>query len=132
MDHVTGKVWFAFLGAPIAWSAALLVGYALVAHGCYPSSDPLDFAGGYGWRYASGVVTGVMLIIALSALTLAWRLVTTTPDGRIGVQRAFARAEAGGVPRYLAVAGLLIGLVFTALIVFNAVALILEPTCRFA
>jgi hypothetical protein len=131
MDTVDGKVWFAFLGAAAAWSVQLIVGYALVSHGCYPSSDPL-MLGAYGWRYGAGIVTLVTLFIAILSLSLAWRLVTSTPDRPVGFETGLALADAGGVVRYLSFAGVIIGIVFTAMIVFNGLAIILEPTCRFA
>src|SRR5581483_2748271 len=95
MDHVDGKIWYAFLGAPLAWSLQLIIGYAMVAHACYPNMDPLNFAGAGGARIT-------------------------------------AQVGGDGVARYLSIAGVLTGIVFTLLIVFNLIALIVEPTCRFA
>ncbi|HZS59276.1 MAG TPA: hypothetical protein VFA43_08410 [Gemmatimonadaceae bacterium] len=119
MDHVDGKIWYAFLGAPLAWSLQLIIGYAMVAHACYPNMDPLNFAGAGGARITATIVTVVTLIIAIVALGTARQLVTAQVGG-------------DGVARYLSIAGILTGIVFTLLIVFNLIALIVEPTCRFA
>ncbi len=119
MDHVDGKIWYAFLGAPLAWSLQLIIGYAMVAHACYPSMDPLNFAGAPGARITAEIVTVVTLVMAIAALAMARQLVT---------------AQVGGesVSRYLSMAGVLTGIVFTLLIVFNLLALVFEPICRFA
>lgn len=119
MDHVDGKIWYAFLGAPLAWSLQLIIGYAMVAHACYPSMDPLNFLGADGARVTAGIVAIITLLMAIFALSLARRLVT-------------AQAGTDGVARYLSMAGVLTGVVFTLLIAFNLIALIVEPTCRFA
>ena len=132
MDHVAPKVWFACVGAAIAWSLQLIIGYALLAHACYPGSEPLDFAAAIGARAAAATVTALTLIIALAALTTAVRLVTAWEGESIRFGKAAALADQDGVPRYLAFAGILIGIVFSLLIVFNGLALILEATCRFA
>lgn len=126
------KLWFAFLGAAVAWSLQLIIGYALLAHACYPSAEPLNLLGAYSARIAAGIVTAVTFVISVWSLALACRLVTTTNGRRIGFAEAAAVSDADGVPRYLATAGVLIGIVFTLLIIFNALALIIEPTCRFA
>lgn len=119
MDHVDGKIWYAFLGAPLAWSLQLIIGYAMVAHACYPGMDPLNYLGAGGARITTVIVTLVTLIMAIAALATARRLVTV----QTGTE---------SVSRYLSMAGVLTGIVFTLLIVFNLVALIVEPTCRFA
>lgn len=119
MDHVDSKIWYAFLGAPLAWSLQLIIGYATVAHACYPGMDPLNFSGAGGARITAVIVTIVTLIMAIAALATARRLVT-------------AQAGSENVARYLSMAGILTGVVFSLLIVFNLLALIVEPTCRFA
>lgn len=126
------KLWFAFLGAAAAWSLQLIIGYAMLAHACYPSGDPLDMLSAYGARIAVAIVTAVTFVIACAALASAWRLVTVTNGRRIGFGEAAMVSDDDGIPRYLATAGVLIGIVFTLLIIFNGLALILEPTCRFA
>ncbi len=129
---VTLKVWFAFFGSAAAWSVQLLVGYALLAHTCYPQTDPLLLPTAAGFRSAAAAVTVITLIIALAALTLARQLVVATIGHRMSFAQAAAVSDENGIPRYLAFAGVLIGIVFTLLIVFNGIALMLEPTCRFA
>jgi hypothetical protein len=129
---VTAKNWFAFLGAALAWSLQLIIGYAVLAHACYPRGEPLDFAAQYGARTEAAIVTVITLVIAVAALVLAWRLVTFTIGRPMGYDEAVAVSGENGVPRYLAVAGVLIGIVFTLAVVFNGLAIILEPTCRFS
>ncbi len=129
---VTSKVWFAFFGAAAAWSVQLIVGYALLAHACYPQADPLLLPTAAGFRSAAGVVTVITLVVALAALSLAWRLVVATEGRRMNFADAAAVSDEGGIPRYLAFAGVLIGIIFTLAVVFNGIALIIEPTCRFA
>jgi hypothetical protein len=126
------KTWFAFLGAAAAWSIQLILGYALLSHACYPQSEPLLSPTAGGFPIAAIVIEIVTLLIALAALLMAWRLVNTTIGRPIGFAEAAAISGENGVPRYLAVAGVLIGTVFTLLIIFNGLALILEPTCRFS
>lgn len=119
MDHVDGKVWFAFLGAPLAWSLQLIIGYAILAHACYPNMEPLNFVAASGARTTAAFVIIATLVIALAALGMARQLIAAT-------------AGADTVPHYLARAGVLTGTVFSLLIAFNLLALILQPTCRFA
>jgi hypothetical protein len=126
------KNWFAFLGAALAWSLQLIIGYAVLAHACFPRGDPLDFAGQYGARAGAAIVTVITLAIAILSLALAWRLVTVTIGRRMSFAEATAVSGENGVPRYLAVAGVLVGIVFTLALVFNGLAIILEPTCRFS
>jgi hypothetical protein len=126
------KTWFAFLGAAVAWSVQLILGYALLSHTCYPQGEPLLSPTQGGFSVAAVIVEIVTLLVALAALGMAWRLVGLTIGRPVGFSEAAAISDDDGVPRYLAVAGVLIGIVFTLLIVFNGLALILEPTCRFS
>jgi hypothetical protein len=106
-------LWFAFLGGPIAWSAHLLASYPLVSVACrLDTALPLH------------LITGVTAAIAAAAgITgaLAYRRVRHGGSGGIG--DAYARA------RFMALAGLTMGLFFTFVIFVEGLPPMLHDPC---
>jgi hypothetical protein len=124
-------LWFAFLGAPLAWSIQELAGYAMMAHVCFPRSEAVVPADGTAVRGLAIALTLVCLIAALWALRSAARGVArTTPESRAGWEQAALASDRTDVWRYLAFSGIIMGSVFSCLIVYNLLALVLEPVCR--
>lgn len=121
--HSYGAVWFAFLGAPAAWTAYELLSYAITAHGCYPLGQPLAPDARAGWT-AALIVTIVCLIVSLAAFATAIRLWRTMRPASAGTTAAAAlESERGAVLRYMAFIGIAFGVLFSGLIVFGLVAL---------
>jgi len=124
-------MWFGFLGAPAAWSVQELVSYMLVAHTCYPNTDPLTAPlSGAAWPAAVGV-TAAMLLLSLGALAVAWRDTARLLGGQNNYALKSAESHRRTARVYLAFGGVLFGAIFTGLITYNLIALIFEPACRF-
>lgn len=122
-------LWFGLFGAPLVWSLQLLVNYALVAHACYPRSEPraTPVFGGL-WTFTL-VASLVALAVALGAGGTAWR------SWRIS--RHEHRGDAGeslevgeGRTRFMALAGMLMSGIFLLGIVMAAIPLFLVTPCE--
>ena len=121
-------LWFGFLGAPAAWSIQELVSYILMAHACYPSVDPNFGANPAAAWIATMVVSIVLLLMALAALGVSVREVSRLVT-RSNYGEASAETHRGSAAPYLAFSGLLFGSLFTALIIYNGIALLAEHAC---
>jgi len=124
-----GAAWFAFLGAPAAWTVYELCAYAITAHACYPMDHLLDTASAGGAWTVSLVITIVTLIVALIALGTAVRVWSETRH-RPAEQRPGGDPERAAVFRYMAFMGIPFGALFSALIIFGVVALFAVRACR--
>ncbi len=119
-----GALWFGLFGAPLVWSLQLLMSYALVAHACYPASEPMatPVVGGL-WTLV--LVAGlVALVVALAAGGTAWRSWRTTRAEHPGDEDALLEVGEGRT-RFMALAGMLLSGVFLLGIILNAVPLFL-------
>jgi hypothetical protein len=124
-------LWFGFLGAPLAWSVQELASYAMMAHVCKPRGEALIPAEGAVVRGIALAVTAACLIIALFALRHAARDVgQTTPEWRSSWEEAALVSDRTDAWRYLSFSGIIMGAIFACLIVYNLLALLLEPACR--
>ena len=122
--------WFAFLGAPAAWSVQELASYSLTAHACYPMDRPLAMpSSGAAWT-ATFIITVAALVVALLAFGSAVRIWgDLRRAARTTGEEAVHDAERGAVARYLAFIGIPFGALFSAIIVFGLVALLVLPAC---
>jgi hypothetical protein len=126
-------LWFGLLGAAAAWSVQSIVAYALIAHSCYPRTEPLVEPSLRGTWILSLGATSLALLTALGSLGVSLRLwrervpATSAVEGD-WTEEADEPVE-GGAGRYLAFSGLLLGAIFTALIAYNAIAILLVPVC---
>jgi hypothetical protein len=121
-------LWFGFLGAPLAWSIQELVSYILMAHGCYPNVDPSFGANPPAAWMATTIVSILMLLMAVAALGVSIREVSRLIS-RSSYGEASAAAHRESAAPYLAFSGFLFGAIFTALIVYNGIALLGEHAC---
>jgi hypothetical protein len=110
-----GALWFGLFGAPVVWSIQLMLNFALVAHSCFPASEPrtTPIFGGLGFTVT--LVSVVALVIALAAGTTAWRSWRAT------------RRE--GRTRFMAIAGMLVSGLFVLGVVMNSIPLFLVSLC---
>lgn len=123
-----GALWFGLFGAPLAWSLQLLLGYALVAHSCFPATDPrMTPASGGLWTVVliAGVVAAV---VAAAAAVTAWRSWRLTRYEHHGDDHVLLEAEEGRT-RFMALAGMLLSAIFLFGIVMNALPLFLVSPC---
>jgi hypothetical protein len=101
--------WFALLGGHLAWSAQLLVGFALAAPACRAGWGP------------HGLVLGTLSLAALAV---------TAGAGWAGL-RLRRRAGAGAArDRFLGLVGFLLSGLFAFAILLTAAGLVLVGTCR--
>jgi uncharacterized membrane protein YidH (DUF202 family) len=109
---------YALYGAPLAWTAQLVLGYGLTEAACGPSGRawdiPIDT-----WE---AVLTGVTLVIAVGAWASAAVL-------HRGVQRGEIADPLGRV-KFLATIGLVVGAVFVTLIVYTGTGVLTLEECR--
>lgn len=102
-------LWFALLGGPLAWSAHLLGSYPLVPLACRTGSTaPLI------------ILTLCTAAIALAAAGTGWWAYRRAPGGEdTGRSR----------PAFMALAGLLLALLFTFAVVLEGLPALLQDPC---
>jgi hypothetical protein len=96
------------LGAPVAWTLQLVVGYGAEEADC-SRGTAASFGGAHGVAVWISVAAGVAALASLAAAGFVWRATqrgAVDPRGRV---------------QFMAVAGLLVGALFLALIVLTAV-----------
>ena len=110
--------WYALLGAPLAWTAQLVLGYGLTEAACGPAGRiwaiSLD-----GWEAT---------VFALAAVTAAGGLASAA-----AVHRAVSRGEIddpAGRLKFFATIGLVVGAIFAALILYTGTAVLTVEECR--
>jgi hypothetical protein len=121
-------LWFGLFGAPLAWSVQELVNTPVVGHACYPKTEPLpspSFHATVGFALGVSVVTALVALAALLTAASTWRSVRRGHQGEHA-----ALLEVGeGRTRFMALAGILLGVVFLLGIVMHAVPLFILPPC---
>lgn len=122
------SIWFALLGAPLAWSLQLLVNFSLTAHACFPHDVPLAAS---GWNHLRATATGVEVLAAcvcLAALFVAgqnWRHTHAEKAGN-----ANHLVESGdGRTRFMAMCGVISSGLFLLATAFAALNLTTVPAC---
>jgi hypothetical protein len=109
-------LWLGLLGAPLAWTAQLVIGYGAQEADCAAGSRSGDFS----IHTVDAVVFGVALIVALAGLAGAtWVLL-----------RAADRPEdARGRGPFMALSGVLVSSLFGALVVMTGVGVLSFDAC---
>ena len=127
-------LWFGLLGAPAAWSLHVLGATALNSTACIA---PLPSRAPTGLRLGSapGVVllgmTGLALLIAVLALLTAlisWEKARSRP-GELGETGELLEIGEGRTS-FMALSGVLLGALFTCVLIANAVAIVAIPQCQ--
>jgi len=114
--------------APAVWTAQILSAYALAARSCFPNYSPLAGArvpGMSGWTVVGSLVALGFAGLALWASTTAWR--RTRREKKGGTHQALDAGE--GRTRFLALCGVIVTAIFTAAIIFEALAALLLREC---
>jgi small-conductance mechanosensitive channel len=109
---------FAFLGAPVAWAVHFLVIYFLVALFCT--------TGWQGAGLAVAVATVAFAAVSVAAGVVAYRRWRERRDGQ---SWDGAAAEPGGWGTFFLVMGMFGAVLFSALIVAEALPPLFVPTC---
>ena len=122
------RLWFGLFGAPAAWALQLIANYAIVAHACYPATVPLAhpvIASAHGLAIA---ISFACLLVAVSALLAARGSVRQTSDvGRS--TPADTRDARPGRTHFMAVAGLIVSVLFTFAVLMSSLPLFARPAC---
>ena len=115
---VSALQWYALLGPPLAWAAQLIVGYYSTQAACGPAANRLG-VGVHTWNAA---LAAAVLAVAIGGWASAAGLHIATGRGDI--------SDPLGRIRFLATAGLAIGIIFVTLIVFTGAGVLALPECR--
>jgi hypothetical protein len=103
-------VWYGFLGAALAWSLQLALGYGIEDSACSQGES-----GTKAWIVAVTLVLGAVAAGSLGAAFLSWRGAGRDPRGVVG---------------FLAVTGLAAGIFFLVLIALGGLQLLALDSCR--
>ena len=118
----TGTLWFALLGGPAAWTIHLLASYPLVPLACsLQTTTPLNL-----------VTAGTALLALAAGLTgwRAWRRLRSDRTAEGGTNTADDDIlDARGRARFMAVAGSILAVFFTYVIVVEGLPPLLQDPC---
>jgi hypothetical protein len=121
-------LWFGLFGAPVIWSIQLMLNYALVAHACYPASEPLSAPVFGGLRTTVLATSAVALVIALAAGATAWQSWRATRQEHRGGEEALLEVGEGRT-RFMALAGMLVSGLFLLGVIMNSIPLFIMQPC---
>jgi hypothetical protein len=126
------QLWFGFLGAPVAWSIHAVAAAAINSASCVMprgQNAPEGIqAGSPAWI---GMLVLSLLMLALAVVTFftAWRSWSAVHAHEAGEEDDLLETSEGRT-RFMAMAGMLLGGIFTLLIVLNSVTLFITPQCH--
>jgi hypothetical protein len=109
---------YALFGAPLAWTAQLVLGYGLTEAACGPS--------GRAWDIAIDPWEAAIFALALAFAVGGWA-------SAAALHRAVARAEIDdprGRVRFLTTIGLVVGAIFVAMILYTGAGVLSLEECR--
>ena len=117
----------ALCAGPATWALQLVAGYAVSSYACFPH----DMAGRQtpppGWAGEPAVLLAVnlaCLALDVAAAIYCYRRLSSRPGN--GGEAADVRA---GRTRFLAVCGVMAGLIFAGATLFNTANIVMVPTC---
>jgi hypothetical protein len=132
LRHLVSKsaMWFGVLGAPAAWSAQLLISYAVAAHSCFPRLAPFTQPEFGPQKLTTTLVTlsAAGLVVALFSLMLSvrnWK--ATVKEGGGSTHNALDIGE--GRTRFMSMGGILISSVFVLGVCAQAVMIFSLKAC---
>lgn len=114
--------------APAVWTVQILTAYVLAARFCFPTYTPLAgtlVPGLSGWTVAGSVVALIFAGCAMWASHTAWTRTRSEKEG--GARSALETGQ--GRTRFLALCGVVITAIFSAAIIFDALAALLLRQC---
>jgi hypothetical protein len=110
--------WYALLGAPLAWTAQLVLGFGLTVAACDPA--------GRAWDISIDTWEALIFGLALAVAGGGWASAAT-------LHRAVVRGEIddpNGRLTFLTTIGLAIGAIFIALILYTGTGVLWTEGCR--
>ena len=108
----------ALLGAPLAWTLHLFLGYLAVALGCTT-----------GWTGTAVVIAVLTVLLAAAAIAVGWIALRSWRQVQHATSWEHAVDEAGGHEGLLFLVGVFLAALFTLLILMNGVAPFVVPIC---
>ena len=121
-------MWFAILGAPVAWSLQELINVPIFGYGCFPNDVPLSepiWRNGQSVAFTVELVAIVVCVIAGIVATSNWRRTRAEKQGS-----GHHLLEAGdGRSRFMAMVGLLCSGLFLLAVVVSTGLFYLVPGC---
>jgi hypothetical protein len=119
---------FALAAAPLAWMVQTTLNYVVASRACYPFTTRLLHNVGVALWPILIVATVAAFVIGCVAYEVAWRAWRKTrAEHHGGGDQAMEVGE--GRTRFLALAGMMVSMLFVAAVVFNAVGLFVVPPC---
>jgi len=119
---------FGLLGAAAAWVVQTEIGQTLAAQGCYPHRAALP-APQWSWLMpVLNAMSVVALLIGVAGVWVAWRNWRVTRDARADPVPAIPAITVGRT-RFLAMAGLILSLLFAVGLVATGLAVVLVSPC---
>ncbi len=100
------SLWFAIVGAPLAWVMQLTVNSVLAGNACYPHDVPLAQPAWPDLLWLSGAVEVVALLVCVAAGATAWRNWRRSSAEVPGGARELV-ASGDGRTRFMAMVGML-------------------------
>jgi len=117
-------LWFGVLGAPLAWTAQLMIAPDVAEIICYPGASRSGAGEVWGWQLESALIglSAAMLLVAVAALVVA-----------IGCTRTYRRASdptPGSRAKWMAYAGVIVSSLFLIGILFGSIPPFMLQACR--
>lgn len=124
-------LWFGVFGAPLAWSLQEVASVAINSFGCVTPNGvtpPAGVQAGSGTWLLLVILTVAMMVLSLAALFVAWRNWHAAHTHEEGEEEELLEVGEGRT-RFMSMAGILLGAVFSLLITMNLVSIFLTPQC---
>lgn len=124
-------LFFGVLAGPTGWIAQHLLVYGLAGYACYPQGYQL-LQPAHHWATLRPILAAITVAgLALTAAggTIAWQTYQAVRDETAGGHPHLLEAGAGR-SRFFAISGVLVSLLFAAVIAFEGVMLVGSPLCR--
>lgn len=127
-----GRLWFGLLGAPAAWFVTEFLGYLLAARSCEAGRNGINAYGVGNPPVVVGVLALLMLAVAVAAAWVAGgtlRRLGARPGAAAAGRLEGDRAAEWGRARFMALAGVLTGVLFALGIVLIGLPPFLVRAC---
>ena len=117
----------ALCAGPATWAVQLVAGYAVASYACFPHDVAGRQAPPPGWTAEPAILLAVnVACLALDVAGVAYCVARLRGRPRNGREAADVRL---GRTRFLAVCGVMAGLIFAGATLFNTANIVMVPTC---
>src|SRR6185437_2631536 len=126
------RLWAGLLLAPSAWLVAEVAGYYMASRSCEVGAPGLPLEGFAAPRVAQVVLVGLTLLAALAGLALAigsWRALSVALAKHAELNRAGSAAAVLGRARFMALAGVLVSVLFAGGLLLFGISAFLVNAC---